>query len=83
MRARRIIEGVSPRQLVYFSVVNIAGNHDEDVEERQARLSLGNANDVDVYIGLDTRWKNVTAREGERYFSLILDAIFKTILETN
>lgn len=44
---------------------------------------MGNANDVDVYIGLDTRWKNVTAREGERYFSLILDAIFKTILETN
>ena len=56
---------------------------DEDVEERPARLSLGNANDVDVYMGLDTRWKNVTTREGERYFSLILDAIFKTILETN
>jgi len=56
---------------------------DEDVEERLERLSLGNENDVDVYMGLDTRWKNVTTREGERYFSLILDAIFKTILETN
>jgi hypothetical protein len=56
---------------------------DEDVEERRARLSLGNANDIDVYMGLDTRWKNVTTRKGGRYFTLILDAIFKRILETN
>lgn len=56
---------------------------DEDVEERRERLSLANANDIDVYMGLDTRWKNVTTRKGERFFTLILDAIFKRILEKN
>jgi hypothetical protein len=55
---------------------------DEDVEERRAKLSLGNEDDVDVYMGLDTRWKNVTNRKGERYFTLILDAIFERIVET-
>jgi len=56
---------------------------DEDVEERRERLSLASANGVDVYMGLDTRWKNVTTRKGERFFTLILDAIFKRILEKN
>ena len=56
---------------------------DECVAERHARLFLADANDADVYMGLDTRWKNVVARKKERYFTLILDAILKKIRESD
>jgi len=55
---------------------------DEEVEKRRAKLSMGNIDDIDVYMSLDTRWKNVTTRKGERYFALILNAILNSILKT-
>lgn len=57
---------------------------DKDVEQRHVSLSMAEADvrDVNVYMGLDTRWKNVSNDRGEHYFTLILIAILKKILAT-
>ena len=56
----------------------------EYIEQRRASLSMGGADvhDINVYMTLDTGFnsKNLKNGRGERYFALILAAIFKKIL---
>ncbi len=61
---------------------------DGNTEEYWERLSFYHAeakfsNNVDVYLGLDTHAKNWGKGMKRRYFTLVLDMIFKRILETN
>ena len=60
---------------------------DGDIENYWRRLSFCHAkakfsNDVDAYLNLDTRSKNVGKGMKKRYFTFALDMILKGILET-
>ncbi|MQY56206.1 MAG: hypothetical protein GH152_03115 [Dehalococcoidia bacterium] len=73
------------RDLIKCAVIDFL--KDGDIEKYWKRLSFCHAkakfsNDVDVYLALDTRSKNVGKGMKKRYFTWVLDMILKRILET-
>lgn len=73
------------RDIIKFAVNGLL--KDGDKEKYWRRLSFSHAkasfsNDVDVYLGLDTRSKNIGRGMEKRFFTWTLDMILGRILET-
>ena len=73
------------RDLIKYAVIYYL--KDGDIKKYWERLSFCHAkakfsNDVDAYLTLDTRSKNMGKGMEKRYFTFALDMILKRILET-